>query len=138
MDRFVVGFAYDNSGRVLLATKNRPDWQRGCLNGIGGKIEERESPLEAMRREGFEEAGVELDWHHKGVMKGTNNDGAEFECHIFYAYGDEVCRFQQREDEPLAMYSLDEINGKKIISNLTYLLPLGLCGDRVLFVTLNY
>ena len=65
---YVIGFAFDseNQGlphhypfdRVALVMKNRPDWQKGLLNGIGGKIEPGETPLAAMKREFEEEAGV--------------------------------------------------------------------------------
>lgn len=47
--------------RVILIQKNRPAWQRGYLNAIGGKIEDGETPAEAMRREYREETGLDLD-----------------------------------------------------------------------------
>lgn len=54
---YVVGFLFEaDLQRVLLRLKARPAWQRGKLNGIGGKVEEGETPLYAMRREGREEA----------------------------------------------------------------------------------
>lgn len=31
--------------KVLLMQKNRPAWQKGKFNGIGGKINKGESPL---------------------------------------------------------------------------------------------
>jgi hypothetical protein len=36
---YVVGFAFDTDGRVALIRKNRPEWQAGRLNGIGGHVE---------------------------------------------------------------------------------------------------
>ena len=38
-------------GIVVLTHKNRPAWQAGKLNGVGGKIELLESPVAAMVRE---------------------------------------------------------------------------------------
>lgn len=56
--RFVLGFCFDfGYHNVLLIEKNRPPWQAGKLNGIGGKIEEGESPAAAMAREFREETG---------------------------------------------------------------------------------
>lgn len=61
---YVVGFLFDNHDEsVLLVRKNKPEWQAGKLNGIGGKIEENEDPLTAMHREFAEETGIkDVDW----------------------------------------------------------------------------
>lgn len=49
-----------NSGinDVLLIEKKRPDWQKGRLNLVGGKIESGETPEQAAERELYEEAGM--------------------------------------------------------------------------------
>lgn len=73
--QYVLGFAFDDLGRVALVRKNRPDWQRGKLNGIGGGIEEGEDPNAAMSREFFEEAGVTVpydSWRWVGTMNGDD------------------------------------------------------------------
>lgn len=57
--RYVVGFVFGDNNQVLLIRKNRPEKQKGLLNGIGGKIEVNENPSDAMVREAFEEAGLE-------------------------------------------------------------------------------
>lgn len=66
--RYVVGFMFDNSMKsVLLIQKNRPDWQAGKLNGIGGHIEPGEYPIDAMVREFREETDVKTEvstWAH--------------------------------------------------------------------------
>ncbi len=56
-NKYVIGFAFHNDS-VLLIEKLKPDWQRGRLNGVGGKIEPNELPLDAMQREFFEECGI--------------------------------------------------------------------------------
>ncbi len=59
VNSYVVGLAFDISQkRIVLIEKNRPDWQKGKLNGIGGKVEKLESIHEAMSREFQEEAGL--------------------------------------------------------------------------------
>ena len=51
MNNYVLGFAFNKNFReVLLILKNKPQWQKGLYNGIGGKIEEGELPIEAMVR----------------------------------------------------------------------------------------
>lgn len=44
---------------ILLLNRNKPSWM-GCWNGVGGKIENGESPVEAAIRETFEETGIKV------------------------------------------------------------------------------
>lgn len=138
MDKFVVGFAFTERGSVLLIQKKRPAWQSGCLNGIGGKIEDGETPEQAMTRECLEETGLTLEWGCRGVMEGANNDGNPFECYIFYAYDNGVNNFQQIEDEPLGVYLPSLLGGYKLIDNLNFLIPYGLSKDARPYMTLTY
>lgn len=63
---YVVGFMFNSDrSRVLLIEKNRPAWQAGKLNGVGGKLEDGEDPNFAMAREFREETGIDTeaqDW----------------------------------------------------------------------------
>lgn len=76
MKTYCLGFAFykpDNFLReqVLLITKNKPAWQAGRLNGVGGHIEPGENPWSAMSREFLEEAGIEtlgVDWSRFCIM----------------------------------------------------------------------
>ena len=59
---YVVGFLFNpDMTEVVLIKKNRPDWQKGLLNGVGGKIESGEDPITAMIREFKEETGIKLE-----------------------------------------------------------------------------
>lgn len=139
MDRFVVGFAFTQMlDKVLLVMKLRPEWQKGFLNGIGGKIEEGETSLEAMHRECREETGLSLSWIHKGIMQGINNDGGAFSCRIFYAYSEKVIEYRQIEDEILGLYNPSQIKSTEVITNLNFLIPYGIYDDGSKFISLTY
>lgn len=59
MKRYVAGFLFDETlQHVVLIRKNRPEWQAGKYNAVGGKCEKNEHPLNAMVREFEEEAGL--------------------------------------------------------------------------------
>jgi 8-oxo-dGTP pyrophosphatase MutT (NUDIX family) len=62
---YVLIFAFDEDGNVLLRKKTHPREQSGCWNGLGGGIESRDTKrdfrpawVHAAEREFFEEAGV--------------------------------------------------------------------------------
>jgi len=73
---YVLGFMFDSSfDRVLLIKKNKPEWQAGKLNGVGGKVERFETGPKAMVREFKEETGVdtsESDWKYFLNMIGSD------------------------------------------------------------------
>lgn len=77
MKSYVVGFMFDGDlSRVSLIKKNKPEWQRGKFNGIGGKVEDGETPLTAMVREFQEESTMITDreqWSHFLRMEGKEN-----------------------------------------------------------------
>ncbi|MBI4276420.1 NUDIX domain-containing protein [Candidatus Uhrbacteria bacterium] len=59
MKTYTVGFIFNSSfARVLLMHKNRPEWQKGKMNGTGGRIEEGEESVACMVREAREETGL--------------------------------------------------------------------------------
>jgi 8-oxo-dGTP diphosphatase len=63
--RYVAGFLFCGNS-VLLVRKETPEWQKGLLNGIGGKVEHGEASSEAMVREFREETGLIItrdQWH---------------------------------------------------------------------------
>ena len=74
MTNYVLGFLYSDT-HVVLIHKNRPTWQSGKLNGLGGKIEPGETASEAIVREVEEEAGIHSqpqDWRHVCDMRGAD------------------------------------------------------------------
>lgn len=108
MKTYVLGFAFNlQSTEVLLIHKARPTAQAGLWNGIGGKIEDGEAPLDAMVREFAEETG--LLWP-KGCWDpaGTYGDGSYFEIHLFASRGD-LTGARSLTDEPVAIHALSAV-----------------------------
>jgi 8-oxo-dGTP diphosphatase len=103
---YVLGFTFDAAAeRVLLVHKLRPDWQAGKLNGIGGKIEPGEAPIEALVREVSEEAAISTSaaqWRYFGVM-----DGPYFRVYCFETRDDRVTQFQSLTDERVELVPVD-------------------------------
>lgn len=126
--RYVVGFMFDYAfARVALIRKQKPAWQAGLLNGLGGKIEPGESPSQAMRREFIEEAGLDLQWHHYCELSGTNNDGAQFSLDCFWAQGD-PSHLHSQEVEKIEILTVTKARERRreMIGNLPWHLELAL------------
>ena len=78
MKKYTVGFIFDPMlSRVVLIHKNRPEWQSGKMNGIGGRIEEGEESVAGMVREVQEETGLHTkseQWVFLGTMEHAEYD----------------------------------------------------------------
>ena len=63
MQEYVLVFPFDprEQGRIMLIRKAKPEWQRGRLNLVGGKVEPGESFDDAAVREFAEETQVPAD-----------------------------------------------------------------------------
>jgi 8-oxo-dGTP diphosphatase len=114
----VLGFFFDGNGNVALIKKNSPAWQNGRLNGVGGKMERGETPLQAMAREFREEAGVEISsWRQFCVMTG---DGYCMYC--FTAR--EKTKINPSTDEGIIdWYPVDNLPAN-ILPNARFLIPM--------------
>ena len=121
MQQYVAGLLFDdNASRVALVLKNRPAWQAGHFNAIGGKIEPDEGPSDAMTREFVEEAGVELEWTFQFVLGRAD----VYEVYFFAAWNTEALELVTTvEDEPI--YILDPLNlPENTIFNIRWITPL--------------
>jgi 8-oxo-dGTP diphosphatase len=131
--QYVVGFMFNvQRTHVALILKEKPAWQRGKFNGVGGKIELGESALEAMVREFREETGHETNpetWLHYCNMSGGSNDGAGggFEIGFFCCYGD-IDALRSTESEKLSLIPIDYITPlwPRAIENVPWLIGLAL------------
>ncbi|MUG70412.1 NUDIX hydrolase [Paenibacillus validus] len=56
------------SDEILLLNRNKPSWM-GRWNGVGGKVENGETPRASVLREVYEETGIRLDTvRFKGIV----------------------------------------------------------------------
>lgn len=126
MQLYSCGFLFSpDRSRVLLIRKNRPAWQAGKLNGLGGKLEHGETPLDAMRREFWEEAGVRIEeWTECIVLTGSPSpaDPRGWQGHFFRAFGDvDACK--PKTDEALEIHRTRPLP-IDTIPNLQWMIPL--------------
>ncbi len=118
---YVVGFYYLGSS-VLLIRKNRPEWQKGKWNGVGGHIEAGETSVQAMRREFREETGTDVSekrWQNFAIYRGKG-----WEVHFYRCEGsmDDVWP-TTTTDEAVGNFAFYELP-LTAIPNLHWLIPM--------------
>lgn len=122
MVNYVLGFMFDETlDKVILIKKNRPDWQKGLLNGVGGKIEPDEFPCDAMSREFLEETGVDIDpafWKHVFSLSGV-----DYNLWIFTIKSKKFWKCMTKTDEHVYLKPVEAIVDKECISNLKWIIP---------------
>lgn len=122
MQEFVVGFPLDDQGRVALIHKTHPAWQAGRLNGIGGHVDPGETPDQAMRREGREETGVDVDcWEPVVSMTFPKARIVFYRARVAAAVLDAM---RTTTEEEVEVMPLAAVADRPIIANLAWLLPL--------------
>lgn len=127
---YVLGFLFDESlQKVVLIVKNRPQWQAGMLNGVGGKIETDESPEDAMRREFQEETGVDVATWQEFAFLG---DGQYFALHVFAAKGAVNAVKTSTDEQVVVVPAIQSLAGTEVggsgamVENLAWLIPLAM------------
>jgi len=111
MQNYVLGFLFNNKlDKVILIEKNRPEFLKGKLNGIGGKVELNETYIDAIVREFKEETGIDIhheEWNDLGEIKDNH-----FFVQSFYAKVNDK-RFDEcktMETEKVLKFSVNELN----------------------------
>ena len=126
MQTYACGFLFSaDRSRVLLIRKNRPAWQAGKLNGIGGKIERGETPADAMRREFREEAALDIaTWQEVLTLSGADDagSGVAWRGHFFRAFGD-IDSARGLTDEKIEIHAVAALP-RDTIPNLHWMIPL--------------
>jgi 8-oxo-dGTP diphosphatase len=126
--KYVVGFRF-NEGKVLLISKLKPSWQKGRLNGIGGKVEKDEESVSAMVREFREETGIdttEADWQYVAMMIGPcGKDSDDWIVRVYASFGP-IDEARSTTDEQVVAVDAKSLP-REVLSNLHWLVPL--CQD---------
>lgn len=133
---YVVGFLFDRWGSVALIEKDRPAWQAGKVNGIGGKIEYGEGALQAMTREFKEETGVDWNiWTQIGMLESPRSF-----IYVFKGFtdSDTLRSVKTMETERVFVHNTyAELVPKNAVPNLHWLIPFALNIDNE-FVKVTY
>ena len=120
MKEYVVGFLFHPSlTQVTLIRKNRPGWQAGKLNGVGGKVEVGETPDQAMAREFHEETG----WSSPNWVRYIVQSGLNFRVHYFFQVSqvgfDQV---KTRTDELVGRYVINDLMVDELVPHVYWML----------------
>lgn len=120
---YTLGFMFsEDLDKLALICKLRPQWMAGKCNGIGGKVEEGETPVEAMRREFREETGHDawVPWQHFGEMRGSG-----WSVRLFTVRGP-VAALRSVTDEAVIVRRVCYLPDETCIENLAVLIPAAL------------
>ena len=125
MTYYVTGFMYSvDRKHVVLIEKINPKWQRGLLNGVGGKIEKNETPEMAMSRECEEETGVATapeEWKVFSII----NRPLKYKVYFLYTLNNNAIHAKTVEEEKVGIYEVDDLPHNTLY-NLKWLIPMGL------------
>jgi 8-oxo-dGTP diphosphatase len=121
---YVAGFLFSPyKNKVALILKNKPKWQAGKYNAIGGKIEKGETPLQAMQREFEEEAGTKIkDWAQYAVLQGEG-----FKVYFFWAADPKIKLVKSMTDEVVEVFDTGEDKlPANLMTNVRWLIEMAL------------
>lgn len=123
MTDYVLGFLFSSSmGQLVLVEKQRPEWQAGKFNGVGGKIEQGETDYQAMVREFREETGKEITtWKRFCTLQCANA-----RVYIFSAIAEDYNKVETATDEEITLWDLDYVMKPEhpIIPNVRWLIQM--------------
>lgn len=128
MINYVCGFLFnENNSQVALIRKIKPEFLAGKLNGIGGKMEEHETPIEAMEREFLEETGVKLPWE-LWKLKLKLYSPTNYTMYVFRANSEDVQNVKTIEQEEVFVYNTQNLllpaQNYQLVPNLKWIIPL--------------
>lgn len=138
---YVVGFAFNKKAdHVVLVHKNRPEWQAGHLNGVGGKVklDIDVTYADAMAREFLEETGmytVGSEWEHFATMHfGQDKLGGEAMVFCFRMFTNDIFfKVTTQESEKIEIFELPgaetwkgckPLGKQKLVKHLAVTLPM--------------
>lgn len=124
MTEYVLGFLFhqhQGACSVVLIRKTKPKNQAGRLNGVGGKIEPGESPVQAMVREFQEETGALVSaWKLIARL-----EGKDYRVFCFSAFGHPY--IASTTEEIVGWYDVAEIpDNPDVMASNQWLIPFAL------------
>lgn len=129
MQLYTAGFAFSkDANNVALIRKNRPAWQAGKLNAIGGHVEPGETPRQAQVREYYEETGVRStldDWTFFGRLNGGGTGMDAWQVNFYYSTNPRLLCVNTMTDEVVRVYDWSDISyfeGYPLMHNLRWLI----------------
>lgn len=110
-----MGYVVAPDGKhVALLKKNRPEYLQGLWMGVVGKVDEGETPLQAVRREVFEESSLDIDeWK---FIKVIENPERPCDIHVFFAVHD-LTHAKTMTDEEVRVTRLDDLEGMRFANS---------------------
>lgn len=121
VNQYVLGFAFNkDASEVLMVEKTEPDFMKGLLNGIGGRIERLEIPAQTMMRECLEETGLCLDWIYRGqrLFPDDRCPAISNIVYIFESAGNEYLNtFQQNGEEIVKLCKISELTTEMLVQD---------------------
>ena len=143
MKNYSLGFVFSpDLKEVYLIRKNRPAWQAGKLNGIGGEMLPGESITTCMIREAQEETGLETrpdDWMIYAFLHGP-----DFRVMVSWLRLSLPCRQPlTKTDEEIVLVRISDLENHETIDNVPLLIQAALADmrskpERGFFLTLDY
>lgn len=122
--QYVLGFLFTTDcKKVVLIRKNRPSWQEGYANGVGGHIKPSDDyVISAMVREFFEETDVLIEnWKPFAKL-----DSKEWIVYCYVAFSNKAYDAITKTDEEVLLVDVSDIDKIGVLSSLKWLIPMAL------------
>lgn len=130
MQHYVLCFMFSPDGdKVVLIKKNKPEWQAGKLNGLGGKVDEGENIHAALVREFLEETGIETSFEEWEQF--LEIAGKDYRVYCFRSFSTKFDQAKTMEDEVVAIYDVAKVSEHDCIDNTSWIIPLALDSNPV-------
>ncbi|HET8670401.1 MAG TPA: NUDIX hydrolase [Candidatus Saccharimonadales bacterium] len=117
----VKGIVVDEAGRFLLAREDSGMWDM-----LGGGLEHSEDPIEGLRREVYEEAGLVITWVSptpKYFLTSIRFGHDTYVANIVYEIALEHLEFKPSEEcKELRFFTLEEARNQKLFPTVEKLL----------------
>lgn len=125
MQKYTLGFIFNkNLDHVLLMHKNRPDWQAGKVNGLGGKLFDGEDSIDCIAREIKEESNLDIQKERFVYIGNLSSD--TFHMDVFGAvYDGSLADAQSMETEEVEWFQIESLP-KNGIDKLSWLIHITL------------